>query len=445
MRSACNARPPHGRAWLAQLLAAGLPEPAAMEHAARLTRLWRHCSPSQTARQPRAFFVPGRVELLGKHTDYAGGRSLLCALERGFCVWASPRNDREVRFANLDSNTSADLIGAAAGRNQPAWARYPASVLRRLRQDFGWEGGVDVAFSSNLPPAAGMSSSSALVVASYLALTAGPANPPGPAAREALAAYLAAAETGVGTHGGSEDHVAILCCRPRHWSMFSFCPAVFEAAIPAPADYALVIAVSGVAADKGGAAQARYNRAAAMAHAVLAAWNAAGDPPAPTLAAALAADGARWAEARARLRRFPSPDFTIAELEARLRQFWLESERCVPAAARAAAAGDWLGFGDTVAASAAEGDAGLQNQIPETRALVASALALGAVAASAFGAGFGGSVWALAPAADAGAFAAAWHAAYLKTFAEHRAGSLCFVSAAGPAALELALDGTESA
>jgi len=44
--------------------------------------------------QPNAavrYWVPGRIEVLGKHTDYAGGRSLLCAIERGFCFAAIPR------------------------------------------------------------------------------------------------------------------------------------------------------------------------------------------------------------------------------------------------------------------------------------------------------------------------------------------------------------------
>ncbi|MCY2950504.1 MAG: galactokinase family protein [Planctomycetota bacterium] len=42
---------------------------------------------------PLALFVPGRLELLGKHTDYAGGRSIVAAVERGFCVVAAPRAD----------------------------------------------------------------------------------------------------------------------------------------------------------------------------------------------------------------------------------------------------------------------------------------------------------------------------------------------------------------
>jgi galactokinase len=438
MPPASDSPPPLDPRALAQLLASGLTETAAVGHARRFARLARFFSEWSPSRPARAFFVPGRVELLGKHTDYAGGRSLLCALERGFCLLAAARSDRKIRFFALDSGAAANLTASSA--SHPAWVRYPASVLRRLRRDFGYDRGVDVAFSSNLPPAAGMSSSSAFIVASYLALTAGQRPPTGLAEHEALAAYLAAAETGVGTHGGSEDHVAILCCRPGHWSRYSFCPTSFEAPVPAPVDYALVLAVSGVAADKAGAAQASYNRASAMARAILAAWNAAQPTPAHTLAAALAADESRLVEAGVRLRRFPPPEFASAELAARLRQFWLESEVYVPAAACAAAAGDWRAFGATVAASQAEADAGLQNQVPETRALVASALSLGAIAASAFGAGFGGSVWALAPAADAPAFAAAWHSDYLAHFAERRGNSLCFLSAAGPAALELSLD-----
>src|SRR5512143_256800 len=41
-----------------------------------------------------SLWVPGRIEVLGKHTDYAGGRSLLCALERGVCLVARARTDR---------------------------------------------------------------------------------------------------------------------------------------------------------------------------------------------------------------------------------------------------------------------------------------------------------------------------------------------------------------
>src|SRR5437867_4194437 len=47
-----------------------------------------------------AFFVPGRLEVLGKHTDYAGGRSLLCTVERGICLVAIPRDDDGIRIVD---------------------------------------------------------------------------------------------------------------------------------------------------------------------------------------------------------------------------------------------------------------------------------------------------------------------------------------------------------
>ena len=49
-----------------------------------------------SGRPPLAFFVPGRIEVLGKHTDYAGGRTMVAAVERGFCIAALPRDDRQI-------------------------------------------------------------------------------------------------------------------------------------------------------------------------------------------------------------------------------------------------------------------------------------------------------------------------------------------------------------
>ena len=75
------------------LIAAGL-SPVEAEAKARMfaeneraLRAWRGAGDGERLR----WFVPGRIEVLGKHTDYAGGRSLLCAVERGFCVTAVPR------------------------------------------------------------------------------------------------------------------------------------------------------------------------------------------------------------------------------------------------------------------------------------------------------------------------------------------------------------------
>ena len=188
---------------------------------------------SATPEASRAYFVPGRIEVLGKHTDYAGGSSLVAAAERGFCLIASATRDPQVRVTDavrgetirfpLDSDLTASL---------GHWSNYPQTVARRMARNFpGLAHGADIALASDLPPAAGMSSSSALMVAIFFALA--DANDIWgherflPELNEPLnlAGYLAtiengqsygplAGDRGVGTFGGSEDHTAILCAGP---------------------------------------------------------------------------------------------------------------------------------------------------------------------------------------------------------------------------------------
>ncbi len=122
----------------------------------------------------RAFFVPGRIEVLGKHTDYAGGRSIVAATERGFCVVAADRDDATVRvFADAAEEKAQFRIDPDLSPTVGHWSNYPMTVARRLARNFRAPlRGAEIAFRNDLPPAAGMSSSSALIVACYLALAA---------------------------------------------------------------------------------------------------------------------------------------------------------------------------------------------------------------------------------------------------------------------------------
>src|SRR5690625_7071098 len=99
-------------------------------------------------------------------------------------------------------------------------------------------------------------------------------------------------------------------------------------------------------------------------------------------------------------------------LGGRLTQFLEESGRIIPAASEALEQEDLEGFGALVDQSQRGAETGLCNQVDETIALQRIARELGAHAASAFGAGFGGSVWALVPEQEAGAFAERWAAHY---------------------------------
>ncbi len=370
-----------------------------------------------------AWFVPGRIEVLGKHTDYGGGRSLICAAERGFHVVSAARADRRLSLTDLGRGTSL-VLDTDEPRPEASWATYPLTVLRRLSRNFPeLSHGVDVVFESDLPSAAGMSSSSALMVAVLLALVHANRLDETPRwienlhdRREDLAAYAATiengqtfrgfvGESGVGTEGGSEDHTAILCSRPMALAQYAFCPTRHERSVAFPAGLVFAIGVSGVAARKTGQARDDYNRASRLAARVLERWRTDTGREDASLAAALSSSS----DAPGRLRALLGSD---GELLDRFEQFFEESTRLVPAAADELARGDLHGFGRTVARSQQLAEERLRNQVPETVTLARTARAHGAWAASAFGAGFGGSVWALVDQPDARAFLDRWQNAY---------------------------------
>eukprot|EP00440_Ansanella_granifera_P074679 gb/GFBE01081044.1/.p1 GENE.gb/GFBE01081044.1/~~gb/GFBE01081044.1/.p1 ORF type:complete len:129 (+),score=17.11 gb/GFBE01081044.1/:1-387(+) len=101
------------------------------------------------------------------------------------------------------------------------------------------------------------------------------------------------------------------------------------------------------------------------------------------------------------------------------------------------ASGDQTRIGELVDISQRAGDVGLGNLVEETRWLPAEARRLGAVAASAFGAGFGGSVWALVATDDAERLLQAWKDAYTKEFPQRAATCEFFITAPGPGVCEL--------
>ena len=117
--------------------------------------------------------MPGRIEVLGKHTDYAGGRTMVAAVERGFCLAALPRDDRQIVV--IDAASGETIVFRADADLKPqagSWANYPMTVARRMARNFpGATRGADIALVSDLPPAAGMSSSSALMVGVFLVLS----------------------------------------------------------------------------------------------------------------------------------------------------------------------------------------------------------------------------------------------------------------------------------
>jgi len=376
-------------------------------------------------------WVPGRIEFFGKHTDYAGGRSLVAAVPRGFAVAAHRRGDEIVRVIDARRGGEVAIPQTDATTVHDGWATYVATAVRRLAANFpGARLGADVVVASDLPPAAGLSSSSAFIVGLVRSLLQCGALTIREEWREmgspeAIAGYLGAVEsgasfgrlagtTGVGTHGGSEDHTAIIACRPGVLSEYRYVPVRHLSDATLPAEWSCVVATSGVHADKIGSARDRFNRAAAAVRALVDLWHRlTGDRPA-SLAEALMSASDAAARLAAAIPETRIGAFSADDLSRRLSHFLREDPR-VPDAARAVAAGDAPVLDALARDSQADAEALLGNQVPETIALVRAARAAGAFAASSFGAGFGGSVWALVPSGEVERFGPAWVEPYKAT------------------------------
>jgi galactokinase len=331
---------------------------------------------------------------------------------------------------------------------------YVESVVRRLASNFpSASRGVDLAFLSDLPIAAGLSSSSALMISVFVALAK--ANDLRSSeefrreifSREELATYLGCMEngaayrslvgdSGIGTMGGSQDHTAIMCSMADRVIQYGFVPVRREAVYHFPATHTLVIGSSGVAANKATNVRAQYNRVSAMTAHILHAWNTSTGRKDGSLGDAVRSGETAQEQLRQIAEASATDVFTATDLFQRVNQFMLESFEIIPEVAAALVRGAMDEIGPLAERSQRAAQDWLHNQVPETTRLVELANVLGATAASSFGAGFGGSVWAIVPTENAPLFITAWHAAYIAAFPAHADDAEFFSSALGPGAMQ---------
>jgi len=440
----------NGRSLAEQLAAAGL-DPDEVPLTADLFELvLRGHLATSTGVPELVLWVPGRLEVFGTHTDYAGGESLVAALPRGFGFAANRRGDGKLHVVDVAASQSLTLDTGSELPGQIGWRHYIEVVVDRLGRNFpGADLGGDIAFASDLPRAAGMSSSSALVVGIAATLTRLSGirnreewrrNVPGPLEE---AGYYACIENGrsfgqlqghvgVGTHGGSEDHAAMLCASAASVTGFSFVPMRKTEVARVPDGWQFVVVSSGVAAEKTGAALGAYNRLADGVAALVNLW-AAYESPVTSLDAALRSS----VDAPHRLQGYIAgseiPGWPHEALSSRLDHFIRENAR-VPLALRAFQTADVEGVRTLSSDSQRDSETLLDNQVPQTIALTQLALRAGAFASRSFGAGFGGSVWALIDRGRSRTFAQEWLKAYREEFPDHR--SIGFTAAPAPSLTE---------
>ncbi|MSZ15130.1 MAG: hypothetical protein F2617_07455, partial [Actinobacteria bacterium] len=180
--------------------------------------------------------APGRVNLIGDHTDYAGGLALPCAIDLGITISGTHQQGRvELRSDALADIVAFDLDAATnIASIQPQWGRYIAAVAQELKSAQGFTASV----ISTLPTGAGLSSSAALEIAS--ALSFGFAGSPMDLALVGQRAELAA----VGVPCGLLDQLSIVFGRAGHAMVIDFTDNAIEH-VAFPDDLDIVVLHSG--------------------------------------------------------------------------------------------------------------------------------------------------------------------------------------------------------
>lgn len=207
-------------------------------------------------RQPFAVVrAPGRVNLIGEHTDYSELPVLPIAIRQSLFVAASPRDDDAVRVASAQFEPPAELHRGRRDEELPApWHRYLAGALAQVG-DLAPGMGADLLVCGDLPASGGLSSSSALTTGVIAALGAAWG---APFDREDLVRRAIVAERRVGVETGGMDQAVIVFAEAGNALRIDFKPpSRRNAAIPA--GFAFVVASSGEVAPKGGIARDAYN------------------------------------------------------------------------------------------------------------------------------------------------------------------------------------------
>ena len=412
------------------------------------------------------FRAPGRVNLIGEHTDYNHGYVLPVALDRDVLLLARPRADGQVRLVNVEGDFTdrsfavGDAIPSAAAGDWSNYARGPAQELTRLRSTLrqaqdgagsvqvlgvpvpGLDGLVSGALPFGVPRGAGVSSSSALTVAMAVAF----AHFAGWRWQGAEMARLCSdAEWYVGTRGGIMDqfiallaergHALFLDCRPSAGGDFR------TRSIPLPAGYRLLVMDSGVrhsntrnqfnqrvAACRAGVALLRRERPGIthLRDVENADWAALEEQlPDEVSVSALRGQGVGLGD-------LPNvPDDAPLRVRACCRHVWTENRR-VLATIDALDRGDIRRVGQLLDAAHASARDDYRISAPELDALTVAARQIDGVAGARLtGAGWGGCVIALVPDGQVDEFTA--HVGRVYTRASGREATI-FPCQAGPGA-----------
>lgn len=209
--------------------------------------------------------APGRLNLIGRHIDHRGGGLNVMAVNRDTVFVSSPREDDVFKLVNVDPQypdrefsvkeqlslashenwldyLSADSVKQELDNHRGDWANYvKGAALRLALENHGSVYGMDSAVSGNIPSAAGMSSSSSIVVASTEAIVAlNILN----LTKGRFINLCGEGEWFVGSRGGAGDHAAMKCSKKNHITYLMFKPFGVGESVPFSEEFGVVVADS---------------------------------------------------------------------------------------------------------------------------------------------------------------------------------------------------------
>lgn len=230
----------------------------ARERAIRRFRQLAGTEPTVVAR------APGRVNLIGEHTDYNDGFVLPAAVDVDLVVCGRARSDGMIRITSADARI--DVRFPVGGPSRARWAQYVAGVAALLAEAVGARGGAELVLASDVPSGVGLSSSAALEVATARALLQ-LANAELPI-RDIVALCRRAELEWAGVHCGVMDQAVVAMGRAGHGLLLD-CRSLHVEPVPIPDSAALLVVDSGADRSLAGSAYNDRVRECAEAAALL--------------------------------------------------------------------------------------------------------------------------------------------------------------------------------
>ena len=186
----------------------------------------------------RVFSAPGRVNLIGEHTDYNEGFVLPMAIDRATVVAASPNASDAIRIRSLEFDGEVSVPIDAPFHRTSSWHDYAAGVVAAIAEDHPLESGLDVTVATDVPIGGGLSSSASfeLALAQAIVSSAGIESNP-----DRLASFGRRAEHDyVGIRSGAMDQLAVAHGAPGS-ALFIDCRTLAVTPVALPAGIAVAV------------------------------------------------------------------------------------------------------------------------------------------------------------------------------------------------------------